>query len=184
METKQKRNFNKKIKSLISFLLVLCITANTGLSSLPGVLPVLADVPGIVEIRTAEQFNNIRNNLDGSYRLMNNIDLNGMEWLPIGTNYAPFTGMLDGNGFAVLNMEITAPMRDLVGLFGRNDGVIANLGLVSANINGGFTVGGIAGTNRGEIHNSYVTGLSTVFGEGFVPGFPNFYSVVQSAMSK
>jgi len=131
---------------------------------------------GIIEIRTASELNSIRNNLDGSYRLMAPIDLSGVDWTPIGTNSAPFTGTLDGNGFAIINLEVVAPMRDLVGLFGRTDGMIINLGLVNANIMGGFTVGSLAGSNRGEIRNCYVAGLSTVFGEGHVGGLVGFNS--------
>lgn len=37
------------------------------------------------EIRTAEEFSAIRNDLNGNYILMNDIDLGGNPWEPIGT---------------------------------------------------------------------------------------------------
>ncbi|MCL2578165.1 MAG: PKD domain-containing protein [Defluviitaleaceae bacterium] len=158
------------IKNLVSFLLIISLFAN-GLSP----FTVLANA-GVIEIRTATELDNIRNNLEGHYRLMSSIDLSDMDWVPIGTNAVPFTGTLDGNGFAVLNLEVIAPVRDLVGLFGRTDGVIINLGIINAEITGGFTVGALAGSNRGEIRNCYVAGRSEVFGEGHVGGLIGFNS--------
>ena len=68
-----------------------------------------AEIPeGYTPIYTAEDLNNIRNNLSGKYVLMNDIDLSTCEnWEPIGTNTYPFTGMFDGNGFMVSSLKIT-----------------------------------------------------------------------------
>ena len=57
------------------------------------------DVPaGYIPIRTAQELDNIRNNLSGKYILMNDIDLGEYEnWVPIGTKKQPFSGIFDGN---------------------------------------------------------------------------------------
>ena len=66
-------------------------------------------------IMTVEQLRGIR--MDGNYRLGQDLDLGGMEWTPLGTEDAPFTGSLDGQGFTVSNFKITQPGKYL-GLFG------------------------------------------------------------------
>lgn len=63
---------------------------------------------GYTPIYTAEGMNNIRNDLDGKYILMNDIDLSVYEnWEPIGTNSSPFTGIFDGNGFMISSLKIS-----------------------------------------------------------------------------
>ncbi|MCL2350264.1 MAG: DUF6531 domain-containing protein, partial [Defluviitaleaceae bacterium] len=157
----------RRIKKFIACLLVVITISNLGLSPFSST----AFAAPIIEIHTAQELHDIRNNLSGHFRLMNSIDLSGWDWMPIGTAFAPFSGTLDGNGFAIINLEVvTAPTRDLVGLFGRNDGVITNIGLISAYIRGGISVGSIAGSNTGQIHNSFVAGDSSVFGEGMIGG--------------
>ncbi len=49
-------------------------------------------------ISTAEELNEVRNNLTACYVLNNDIDLSGVEFLPIGNNTAPFSGVFNGNG--------------------------------------------------------------------------------------
>ena len=61
------------------------------------------------------------------------IDLNKMEWTPIGAaqspSASPFKGSVEGNGHTVSNLSITSA-ESYVGLFGyTNGGYIANLGL-------------------------------------------------------
>ena len=67
-----------------------------------------------VKISTVEDLKKISNNLAGSYILMNDIDMTGViDWTPIGTDDAPFTGILNGNGHAISNMEF----HNIAGLF-------------------------------------------------------------------
>ena len=107
-------------------------------------------------INVAENLKNI--SLDGKYILLNDIDLGGAEWTPIGT----FTGEFDGNGYTVSNFKITTG-RAYVGLFGYNKGVIKNLGVENFTVNvsyrtGTVYAGGLVGYNSGDILNSYATG--------------------------
>lgn len=111
------------------------------------------------------QLSNIRNNLAKEYVLLDNIDLSGIaNWEPIGTQAAPFTGILKGNGFAISNLTIDRPATDYVGLFGccqfNNSAKIPNLrdiGISNASVSGHDYVGivaGKAGTTLGSTGNA------------------------------
>lgn len=65
------------------------------------------------------QLSNIRNSLAKEYVLLDNIDLSGIaNWESIGSQAAPFTGILKGNGFVISNLTIDRPTTNYVGLFG------------------------------------------------------------------
>ncbi|MCL2755763.1 MAG: hypothetical protein FWE45_01790 [Firmicutes bacterium] len=87
-------------------------------------------------IHTAEELNNIRNNLNGVFILGDNIDLRGFEqWNPI----ANFRGILDGNGFFISNMHINRVGANwsshvFLGLFANLGGTVRNLGICSSTI--------------------------------------------------
>ncbi|MBO7273389.1 MAG: hypothetical protein J6V22_00895, partial [Clostridia bacterium] len=80
-------------------------------------------------------------NYEGKYyKLTNSIDLNGIEWTPIGKNYYEgcFVGHFDGNGYEIMNLTFpshpsTSQQYDTaVGLFGEvQAGSIKNLGVVN-----------------------------------------------------
>ena len=58
---------------------------------------------GYLGVYNAQQLSAIRNNLNGKYILMNDIDLAAFgEWEPIGS----FNGLLDGNGYVIKNLKI------------------------------------------------------------------------------
>jgi hypothetical protein len=111
-----------------------------------------------IPITNAQELNNIRNNLSGNYRLMNDIDLESVEWTPIGTNIAPFSGTLDGKEFIISNLTITQT-QEYVGLFSNNSGTIKNLKLenVQINVQGSISsfiyVGALVANNTGIIAN-------------------------------
>ena len=126
---------------------------------------------GYTAIYTVADLDNIRNNVDadgnivGNYILMNDLDLSGINWDPIGEG-SPlsggsicFTGIFDGNGHTINNLTINKPDEDTVGLFGSiGDGAeIKNLGLVDVDIYGGDTVGAIAAYNVGSTGNTLIT---------------------------
>ena len=112
-------------------------------------------------VQTAEDFANIRNDLSGKYVLLNNIDLGGVEWAPLGNEAEPFTGIIDGNGNTVSGLRITES-GDCIGLIGYNEGTVTNLTVsgdidVIASDNAANTahIGGIVGYNSsfGKIVN-------------------------------
>ncbi|MBQ8762746.1 MAG: Ig-like domain-containing protein [Clostridia bacterium] len=119
------------------------------------------DVPeGYAAIYTAEDLNNIRNNLSGKYILMNDIDLSVYEnWVPIGKNENPFNGILDGNSFTVKNINLSNVEGEnpSVGLFGTaaNSQIkdITVIGQINVDNDNGIRAGLICG----EAYNSVIT---------------------------
>ena len=138
---------------------------------------IMAILQGYTIIETAEDLYNIRNDLDGKFILMNDIDLSGYEnWDPIGRSQTgsfseAFQGTFNGNGYVIKNLTINRPDEEYVGLFGYTNGAnIENVGLENVNVTGGSKVGGLAGTSitSGEMSNCYATG--SVRGEDNVGG--------------
>ena len=68
-----------------------------------------------IGVYTVEDLDNIRNDLDGKYILMNDLTFTDGDapFTPIGTQEEPFTGNFDGNGYVirglVLEQELTPP---------------------------------------------------------------------------
>ena len=69
----------------------------------------LTEVPeGYVGIYNADDLELIRNDSDGNFILMADIDLGGKEHTPIGDYLNPFDGKFNGNGHVISNFTITA----------------------------------------------------------------------------
>ena len=112
-------------------------------------------------IRTAEELNNIRNNLSAHYKLGNNIDLSEYSnWTPIGNATNKFTGSFDGDEHTISNLKIDSS-DVFVGLFGYNSGTIKNLELENVQVTGGDNTGSLVGCNTGTIENVNVIGEVT-----------------------
>lgn len=135
--------------------------------------PVAAADANAIPISTAQELWNIRDNLTGSYVLVNDIDLsafNGGAWEDIGewsannSEAGEFSGTLDGQGYVITGLNA------LSGLFYLNLGTIKNLGIGDAVIFGQSNVqniedyaisGGICAANLGTIENCWVSGSIT-----------------------
>lgn len=151
---------NKTFKRIISIILALisCFMLCTAAFAAD-------EIPeGYTPIYTAEDLNNIRNNLSGNYILMNDIDLSSYtNWLPIGTSETPFNGMFYGNSFAVKNIRISKIEGEnpSVGLFG----TVTNSQIEDVTIIGQINIdndNGIrAGLICGEAYNSVITNCIT-----------------------
>ena len=123
-----------------------------------------------LEIGTWYDLDAIRDNLGGSYLLMNDLDSTtagyeelasptasgGAGWQPIGTTDNPFTGTFDGQGYEIRDLFINRPDESYVGLFGwvGEGGVIKNLGVVNTDVTGLAGVGGLIGENAGTVSDS------------------------------
>lgn len=86
----------------------------------------------ITNIYTVDDFLNMTT--FGQYRLMNDIDFNNLELLPLGTEKSPFTGFFNGNGYTISNIEIDTPDAvegdyEYIGIFGKSTGFIAHLSI-------------------------------------------------------
>ena len=145
-----------------------------------------------LEIRTWYDLNAIRDNLGGSYLLMNDLDSTtpgyeelasetanqGKGWQPIGAfihqqvdhGVLGFEGTFDGQGHEIRDLFINRPDEDVVGLFFRvgEEGVIKEIGVVNATVTGHLFVGTLVGWNHGAVRDSYFTGNMT--GDGFFVG--------------
>ena len=138
-------------------------------------------------IATKEHLNNVRNYPDAHYKMIADVVFSEEDfangglfynsargWKPIGTDDNSFSGVFDGNGHFIKNLYIKNVGGEFVGLFGHNEGIIQNLGLINADIYargqvGGFIkstdvyVGIIAGYSNGSILNCF--SLGSVRGE-------------------
>lgn len=116
-------------------------------------------------ITTAEQLQNIQNykkemlyNIDETeicYKLGNNIDLNDIEWEPIGTEKKTFKGTLYGNGYTISNLTINNN-KNYQGLFGYVTGNLEGIIVENFNISGESFIGAISGYTEGNIKNCKV----------------------------
>ena len=109
-------------------------------------------------------------------KLMNDIDLAGIEWTPIGRGSNHFRGTFDGNGKTIENMTITKRNDDRAALFGTVSYTVAfkNLTIKNANVdcpdfNGDFYGSALIGTAYGnvtienvDIVDSYISGNNKV----------------------
>lgn len=124
------------------------------------------------QITTASELNDMRFNLAAHYKLMNDIDLTGVSWDPVGTPGAPFTGSLDGSGYKITGLNINS-QGDYVGLFGLIEWAdpavvrVKDLVIENATVTGRDYVGILAGAVRGvftdqyQIKNVSVSGVCT-----------------------
>lgn len=107
-----------------------------------------------------------------SFKLMNNLDLTGELWEPIGDDLNKFTGNFDGNAKKVSNVAVSAGS-DNRGFFGVVSGAaeIKNLFIENITANSGNSyIGGIVGKiEGGTIKNCAVKGTLIADG-GFYSG--------------
>jgi len=128
-----------------------------------------------VEIYDWHDLDEIRDDLDGDYILMNDIgkDTEGYEffnrphnpthrrWEPIGGHgrQEDFNGRFDGQGYEIRDIKINRPDKDNIGLFGTSNGMLKNINIINANMSGYSSVGSLVGYNRqGWVSNSSATG--------------------------
>ena len=138
-----------------------------------------------LEIRDWHDLDAIRDNLGGSYILMNDLDSTtlgyeelasptangGAGWEPIGAWKHPFRGIFNGRGYEICDLFISRPSEGEVGLFGSvgDAGAIKDIGVVNVTVVfGDEYVGGLVGYNRGTVSNSCSSG--SVTGSGCVGG--------------
>ncbi|MDE5768148.1 MAG: hypothetical protein K2H82_02065 [Oscillospiraceae bacterium] len=175
-----------KKRVIASFLMATVMTGNIFSATLKEIIhhPTVASaavydtVPeGYTPIYTIDDLYGIRNDLSGNYILMNDIDLSatapggdwdsGNGWKPIGDiSSGKFSGIFDGNGYAIKNMHIYGALdfnAGYAGLFGYCLGAtLTRIALIDCDIDvailPGAYIGGICAYNSGYISKSYATG--------------------------
>ena len=135
------------------------------------------------DIYYLEDLNAIRDQLDGKYELVRDLDFNSdasyrnpinktkwtvddyddvsdVGWLPIGSESQPFAGSFDGNDHTILGLQINRDDADNQSLFGvtTSDTRISNISLLNLKIEGGAKAAGLVGTNQGQVGYSHVVG--------------------------
>ena len=114
-----------------------------------GLLAVLASTAHAqpIEIFTADDLDDVRDDLSADYILMADIDLTGFDLAPIGSDADRFTGTFDGNGFTIRNFTYDGfPFESFVGLFGATNGaILTDITLENIDVTGVLRVGGLVG---------------------------------------
>jgi hypothetical protein len=77
----------------------------------------------VIEITTIEDFLSIQDDLSGNYRVMNDIDFQGLQIQPF---QGGFQGILNGNNFELSNFTLKN-LNSQTALFQSNQGIIENL---------------------------------------------------------
>jgi hypothetical protein len=89
-------------------------------------------------VSTADELNSIGHNprlMTAHFKLINNIDLTGVNFYIISSQFYPFRGTFDGNDHTISNFSYTSPEATGVGLFGYvSGGRIKDLGLIGPNV--------------------------------------------------
>lgn len=136
---------------ILTFILIFSVPINTNSAS-------IAETE-VIPISSEEDFNKIRNNPDGKYKLTNDIKLES-NFTPIDN----FSGDINGDGYVVSNLTIEASANKSSAAFIiSNSGSIYDLGFIDVSIKGVDTnktdwIAGIATINRGIIERCYVKG--------------------------
>ncbi len=124
----------------------------------------------------AQQVNAGNGYADKYFILTDDIDLEDIDWIPIGhiyPDYLYFYGHFDGDGHIISNLKVTGTF-DNTGLFGGlTSGSVTNLHLENVNcvVSGSDYVGGLAGDNyTSSIRNCSVSGTVTISGNDYVGG--------------
>lgn len=127
---------------------------------------VVAVFRSVHEVRTSAELRRIGREpgytLSDRYRLMADLDFTGETALsPIGPDSTnSFTGVFDGNGHTLRNLQIGSTTNSTSALFGwvGAGGEIRDLHLTDAQVTGQSRVAGIAAMNLGRIAGSTLTG--------------------------
>ena len=102
--------------------------------------------------RLADEVNAGDSKSDKTYLLANDIDLSGLNWVPIGyyidwnnSNNKPFSGVFDGQGHSIIGLTISGGQND-AGLFGYTHlATIRNVVIRNPQIEGRGEVGALVG---------------------------------------
>lgn len=131
------------------------ITIYASAANLQPVGITLSLVPGIITIRSAEEFSTkVAAYPSGDYVLANDVNFSGVNYTGIDN----FTGTFDGQQHVVTGLTMNNQSASSLGLFNSaTNATIKNLGIEGANINGADNTGVLVGiADGGSITNCYV----------------------------
>lgn len=160
--------YMKKFATLFSIILFTFVTgcslSETQTTTTITTTETPLDLETYHEIYTVTDLQNME--VTKSYRLMADIDLTDVAWVPIGDYINPFLGNFDGNDHTISNLTISHKNDYFNGLFGVVQGDVFDLTIEGASIT--YTsdyityVGILAGMSIGNIENVNVSGTIDV----------------------
>ena len=110
-------------------------------------------------ISSKEDLINIKIDLSGYYKLAGDIDLENIEWIPIGNSETPFAGGFDGQGHTIKNLKISENQTQYIGLFGTiYNATIQNVSIEDSNIRDGGENVSINGNIKGIVYTGILVG--------------------------
>lgn len=110
--------------------------------------------------------------IDKYYKMTADIDLTGVDWVPIGDNTTThsFDGDFNGDGHKITNLTCAQENAGLFGYIGHNSGTVYNVGIESGNISSVSSgkAGGICCglQSNGEIYGCYNKAAIVMSGTG------------------
>lgn len=119
----------------------------------------------------AEQVNGGNNFSGKTILLKNNLNLDGIDWTPIGSNANPFAGKFDGNGKTISNLQINKGSMNDVGLFGyARNAEIHNFTINNASVKGYLDVAIVCGKPYASVklYDINITGHVELEGYSYV----------------
>ncbi|NLZ61250.1 MAG: hypothetical protein GX904_00460 [Acholeplasmataceae bacterium] len=140
---------------LITALSVSLFACSGGQTTTTITIPATVDTSTFYEIGSVEDLIGIE--MNKSYLLVQDLDLSGLEWVPLGSIEKPFRGIFDGNGHSITNLTITKRNDSFNGLFAHVKGIVKDLVLTNFSID--YTAqfityaGGLAGYLSGDVSN-------------------------------
>ena len=88
----------------------------------------------------------VNNDVNASYKLMGDIDLEKQEFTPVGNAEAgTFAGTFDGNGYTISNLKVSSGK--YAALFGCNEGTVKNIVLKNIDVSGTRYAAGVVAEN-------------------------------------
>lgn len=88
----------------------------------------------------------VNNDVNASYKLMGDIDLEKQEFTPVGNAEAgAFAGTFDGNGYTISNLKVSSGK--YAALFGCNEGTVKNIVLKNIDVSGTRYAAGVVAEN-------------------------------------
>lgn len=150
------------MKKILLFMLIIPVFFLGGCNFFgsPETQGIQVDYVNYIKVSNANELKNMENTK--SYVLDQDIDLDGVEWAPIGSAQNPFRGNFKGDNYTISNFKITENTYGYAGLFGYVEGDIENLNITNfvIDIETDFllNVGGLVGSSFGSISNVNVDG--------------------------
>lgn len=87
-----------------------------------------------IKVYSVDDLKKMSTYLNGEFILMNDLDMQDIDWIPVGTQNKPFVGKLDGDNHTINNLSFSS-FKTSIGLFGWLSGTVENLNIENVQIN-------------------------------------------------